>query len=195
MAKSAEIPLISYDECVRTLVKWIKPGKKKSDPAHFADCAWNLVFRYHGGSLEDAAHDVKTSPKTMQRLVAIAKLPTEIKQLLKSKQIGIDIASEITQIKDLKRQIEIAKIVAGMDIQSARYIIRLAKKHPHISVELFKQRFLGSESKAINMQEIVLLLNEDEFMKLKKESKKLKLEIDELCLKIILKWLNSKSKW
>jgi hypothetical protein len=158
------------------------------------NCAWNLVYRYCGGSFEKASANVNLSARTLQKLASIAELPLKVKQYLRNGDIGIEVAQAIAGLNTSKVQVGIAKIVKGMPAKDARRIIGLARRCPYASFKLFKQRLLESKKKGDGIHEVVLPFNKVEFMKLRKEASKMKINVDELCLKIIIKWLGSRGK-
>lgn len=180
-------PKIPYVESRDTVIRW-KKGKKKPNPACFVDSAWNLVQRHHRGSSEKAADDIKVvGARTLERLASIAKLPESIIQSLRKGEIGIDVASSITGLKNSKLQIRIAKYVAHMNAHEARQVVRSAKRCPDASFEL-----LESKGKTEKIYQVPLLLNKAEFTKLKREASKMQMKWDGLCVKIIRKWLGKR---
>jgi len=189
-----EPPIIPYEEARTTVVTWKIPGrKKKPNPVHFVDCAWNLVYRYHKGSFEEAANDVKVvTARTLERLASIDELPESVIQSLEKGEIGIDVASSIAGFKDLEIQARVAKIVAHMNAHDARQVVGFAKRYPDASLEQFKQRVLSSRDTTEKIYMAILPLAEEEYKKLKGESERLRMSWDELCMKIIKDWLNAR---
>lgn len=192
-----EIPKIPYEKARATVVLWKKGRKKKPSPIHFVNSTWNLVHRYHKGSFEKAARDVKDiTPRMMRKLASVAEVAASsetIGRLLEEGKIRLEVTSELAGIKDLELRSKVAETIADMKALDQRQVVRFAKRYSHAPFEQFeefKQRVLSSKNVTEKIYMAILPLVEEEYKKLKEESKKLKMSWDELCMKIIKDWLN-----
>lgn len=191
-----KIPDIPYEEARNSVITWKKGRKEKLDPTHFVYSAWNIVHRYHKGSYREAARDVTDiTPRMMRKLTSVAEVVVSsntIRQLREEGEISLDVTSELAGIKDLDLRERVAGMVAGMKALDQRQVVRFVKQHPHASFEQFKRRVLSSKDTTERIYMAMLPLLEEEYKQLKKESKKLKMSWDELCMKIINDWLNKR---
>ena len=194
-----EPPVIPYEEARATVVRCKRGRKKKSDPIHFVDSAWNLVYRYHKGSFEEAARDVKDiTPRMMMKLASVSEVKEAsktIRQLLEEGKISLEATAELAGIKDLEIRNKVAETVNGIKALDQIQVARFVKRHPHAPLEQFeqfKQRVLSSKDVTERIYMAILPLAEEEYKKLKEESKKLKMSWDALCMEIIKDWLNAR---
>ena len=194
-----EVPEIQYEKARDSVILWKKGRKKKPNPIHFANSAWNLVYRYHKGSFREAAGDVKDiSERMMRKLASVAEVVASsetVGQLLEEEKISLEVTSELAGIKDLELRNKVAEIVAGMKALDQRQVVRFVKRYPHApfeQFEQFKQKVLSSKNVTERIYMAILPLVEEEYEKLREESKKLKMTWDELCMKIIKDWLNAR---
>ena len=194
-----QIPKIPYEEARDSVILWKKGRKKKPDPTHFVYSAWNMVHRYHEGSFKEAARDVKgITPRMMRKLASVAEVVASsetIGRLLEEGKISLEVTSELAGIKDLELRSKVAETIAGMKALDQRQVVRFAKRYPHApfeQFEKFRQRVLSSKNVTERIYMAILPLTEEEYKKLKEESKKLEMSWDELCMKIIKDWLNER---
>jgi len=191
-----KIPEIPYEEARGSVVLWKKGRKKKPDPIYFVYSAWNMIHRYHEGSFEEAARDVKDiTPRMMRKLASVAEViisSEAIGQLLEEGKISLEVISELAGISDTELRKKVAETVAGMKALDQRQVVRFAKRYPHASFEQFQQRVLSSKDTTEKIYMAMLPLIEDEYKELKEESKKLNISWDGLCMKIIKDWLNKR---
>jgi len=197
-----EPPEIKCDDARMNVVLWKKGRKKKPDPTLFVNSVWNLVYRCQGDSkqpFEDAAKDVRDiSPRMLMKLASVADLilsSQKIGKLLQERKIGLDVASDLAGVKNAEQREMVAEIVAGMkSSHDQRQVVRYAKWHSEASYEQFKERVLASKDIKEKIYMALLPFTEEEYGKLKEESKKQKTSWDALCMKVIKDWLGERGK-
>jgi len=191
-----KIPIIPYEKARTTVVLYKRGRKRKPDPLRFVNSAWNLVHRYHKGSFEKAAEDVKgITPRMLMKLASVAEVAASSKtigQLCQEGKLSLDVASELAGAKDLDLRNMVAGAVVGMKALDQRQVVRFAKRNPQASFKRFKERVLSSKDRKERIYMAMLPLAEHEYKELKEESEKLKMSWDELCMKIVKDWLNEK---
>lgn len=193
-----EIPEIPYEEARASVVLWKKGRKKK--PTHLLYSAWNLVNRYHNGSYEEAASDVKDiSAWMMTKLAYAAEVVASselVNRLREEGKISTDVVAESRGIKDPALREKVLETVSGMKLAlDQRQVVRYVKRYPHASFEQFKERVLTSKDKTEKVFLAILPLAEKEYERIKEEAKKLRMSWDELCMKILKEWLDARRQY
>jgi len=189
------------EETASTIVLLETRGAKvKKDPLALAK-ACKFFVDLHEGSYARASEYIYTrykyriSERTIRRLVSLLRLPEDVQQQLLRKQIGIDVATQLSESKlDDEAKIKVGKVVSGMLAHDAREIIQFATKFPEASIEEYKQRVLTAKPEKAKLFVAVIPLNEENYRKLKEEALERKISLHELCSKIIEDWLNTKEK-
>ena len=196
-----EPPEIKCDDARMNVVLWKKGRKKKPDPILFINSVWNLVHRCQVNSkrpFESAAKDVKDiSPRMLMKLAKAAEVvltSQKIENLLQEREISLDVVPDLARIKNVEQREMVAEIVAGMNALDQRQIVRYAKRHPEASYEQFKERVLASKDVKEKIYMALLPFTENEYGRLKEESKKQKKSWDALCMDIIKDWLDERGK-
>lgn len=203
-----EPPKIPYEDARMNVVLWKKGRKKKPDPTLFINSVWNLVHRrpcnsaserYSQHPFEDAAKDVKDiSPRMLMKLASAAEVvlsSQKIEKLLQERKISLDVVSDLAGIKNPEQREMVAGIVAGMKLAlDQRQVVRYVKRHPEASYEQFKERVLASKDAKEKIYMALLPFTEEEYGRLKEESKKQKTSWDALCMNIIKNWLDERRK-
>jgi hypothetical protein len=197
-----EPPKIPCEDARMNVVLWKKGRKKKPDPTLFINSVWNLVHRCHGDSqhpFEDAAKDVKDiSSRMLMKLASAAEVvlsSEKIEKLLQERKISLDVVSDLAGIKNTERRDIVAETVAGMKLAlDQRQVVSYAKRHPEAFYEQYKQRVLASKDVKEKIYMALLPFTEEEYERLKEESKKQKMSWDALCMKVIKDWLDEREK-
>jgi len=196
-----EPPKIPCEDARMNVVLWKKGRKKKPDPILFINSVWNLVHRCQGNSkrpFESAAKDVKDiSPRMLMKLAKAAEVvltSQKIEKLLQEREISLDVVPDLAGIENVEQREMVAEIVAGMNALDQRQVVRYAKWHPEASYEQFKERVLASKDVKEKIYMALLPFTENEYGRLKEESKKQKKSWDALCMDIIKDWLDERGK-
>lgn len=163
-------------------------GRKKKDYLSTAKACRFLKKLY--GSCAKVAEKVGVSSEIIREFDSLNDLPDEVQQMISTGNIKLDTGYRIsTKIKGKNRQIDIARVVAGVDAFDARAIIEYAQKNPEMPVEEVKSRVLGSKTKREKIHLFILPLEEATFQMLKLHSIKLKVRPEKLIEEIIKDWL------
>ena len=141
-----------------------------------------------------AASKLGVSTELIRSIVSLLDLPMEVQKLIKQDKILLDAAQRINTIKhddkekEKKRRIEVAKEIAGLTSHEQREIISYAKKFPNSSLKNYKKRVTTThEIKEIHV--VVISLEQKQYEKLEKISKKRKLSLEKLLVEIVEQWL------
>lgn len=176
-----------------------KGGKRKKNPLELAEACNFFVERFQ--SHNKASEYIKNryrysiSDRMLRKLTSLLRLPEEVQQLLLMGDMGIDVAAQLSESKlDDETKVKVCKVVAGMLAHDAREVIQYATKFPNAIIEEYKSRVLAAKPKTEEMFVAIIPLNEEDYQKLKKESKKQKISLHMLCGNIIHEWLKTKEK-
>ena len=140
---------------------------------------------------------MRISPEKLAAVAEVVALSPVIGQLLGERRISLEVVSELAGIEDLKNRENLAEIVRGMNALDQRQVVRYAKRNPGASFEKFerfKKRVLTSKDTTEKIYMALMPFTEEEYNRLREESKKLKTSWDGLCMKIINDWLNERGK-
>ncbi|MGI0073783.1 MAG: hypothetical protein ACREA3_08225 [Nitrosotalea sp.] len=172
--------------------------KKKEDWISIAKkCAEFASNKSH----KEVAEKLGVSTEIIRAVLSLLELPIEVQQLIKEGKILFDAAQRINtidrKVRDVnrrkKRQIEVAKTIAGLPSHEQREIIQYAKKYPNVSLSNFKKRVTTSLiTKKLHVA--VIPLDDELFGILKRKSMQQKISLEKMILSIIDEWKKKKVK-
>lgn len=139
-------------------------------------------------SYEKVAERTNTSSELVRSVVRLLKLPDEVKQLVKERKIGMDIAQKITRIENPKDQIMVAKQIVGLSSHDARSLVEFAKRNPKASAsdyENHKVRLFGAKRKKKEVHITIIPLEGELYRKLKEKADKEKMSPEKLIVELI----------
>jgi predicted nuclease with TOPRIM domain len=116
--------------------------------------------------------------------------PKEIQKLIAEGKVLIDANTKLASIPDIKKRIEIAKLVAGLTAFETRDIIDYWKKHPELSPEKCKEVVLKSKTHTQEIHLIVVPLETSQFDDFQKVAKSKGVKIDEAARLAIEEWIS-----
>lgn len=176
-----------------------KGEKKKQNPLELAEACSFFYKRFQ--SYNKASEYIKNryryhiSGRMLRKLTSLLRLPEEVQQLLLMGEIGIDVAAQLSESKlDDETKVKVGKVIAGMIAHDAREVIQYATKFPNAIIEEYKNRVLAAKPKTEEIFVAIIPLNEKDYQKLKKESKKQKISLHLLCSNILQEWLKNKEE-
>lgn len=159
--------------------------KKKEDWISIAKKCKEISQNYN--SRTELAEKLGVSTELIRAILSLLELPDEVQQLIKDKRILFDAAQRINTIDNEKRQIEVAKTIAGLSSHEQREIIQYAKKYPDSKLSNFKKR-VTSKLTTDKIHVVVLPVKEDLFGLLYRESIRKKISVEKLILNIVDEW-------
>jgi len=183
---------MTKDTSLATLFVNLKGDKKKKeDWMNIANkCAELAKHKSH----KELAEELGVSTELIRAILSLLELPKEIQQLIKEKKILFDAAQRINTIdrkndkkQREKRQIEVARAIAGLTSHEQREIIQYAKKFPNSTLSNFKKR-VTAEIITEKIHVAIIPLNEEVFRSLQHESVKKKISLEKTILSIIDEW-------
>jgi len=171
--------------------------KKKEDWISIANKCAELVKKK---SHKKLANELGVSPELIRAILSLLELPKEVQHLIKEGKILFDAAQRINTIdRDKekkqrgKRQIEVARAIAGLTSHEQREIIQYAKKYPNSTLSNFKKR-VTLEVPTEKIHVAIIPLNEELFRSLQSESVKNKISLEKAILNIIEEWRQRRKK-
>jgi hypothetical protein len=167
----------------------LKGAKIKQD--NWVDIAKDCKqMRDYYGSAKKLAEKLGVSYELIRSVLKLATLPEEVKLLMKEGKILYDVGQRISRISDRDRQVEVARIVAGLPSHDARDIIQFAKKYPKDPLDSFKKRVIEGKDRVEKLQLTIVPLKDDVYIFLKNESRKRSISTEKLISLIIDEWIN-----
>ena len=148
-----------------------------------------LIDNSNYSSYKEISREFQVSSSIISAFDKINDHPTEIKDLIKDRKIGLDGSTKLLTIKDLKKRTQIAKIVAGLTAFETRQIIEYAKKHPEITYNKCKDIILKSAPMERHIHVVVVPLEEKTFKDFEKKCKKKKMNLEDAANIAITNWL------
>lgn len=165
--------------------------KKKEDWISIAEKCAKIAEKYK--SHKDLAEKLDVSPELIRAILSLLDLPAEVQRLIRQKLILFDAAQRINTIEDKKKQIEVARKIAGLTSHEQREIIQYAKKYPNSSLTNFKKRVTSTlTTEKINVA--IIPLDENSFRLLRNESIRKKISLEKVILGIIDEWKQKRKK-
>ena len=188
--------MINENQKLANLFLNLKGNKKKRDNwIQIATICKDVLDK--SKDRKEAAKKMGVSTELIRSIVSLLDLPSEIQEMIKNNEILLDAAQRINTIKDKnkdkerKRRIEVAKAISGLASHDQREIIRFAKKFPTSNLKDYKKRVTTKrETKELHVA--VIALENEQYEKLEKISKKKKTSLEKLLLEIIDQWLGEK---
>jgi hypothetical protein len=165
--------------------------KKKEDWISIAKRCEEIARKTN--SHKAVAEKLGVSPELVRAILSLLELPLEVQRLIKEGKILFDAAQRINTIKDKKKQVEVAKTIAGLTSHEQREIIQYAKKYPNSTLSNFKKR-VTSTLTTEKMHVAIIPLSEESFRILQNESIRKKLTLEKIILGIINDWRKKKGK-
>jgi hypothetical protein len=165
--------------------------KKKEDWISIARKCKKLATKYR--FRVDLAEKLGVSSELIRALMSLLDLPEEVQHLIKEGKILFDAAQRINTIETKKKQIEVARAIAGLTSHEQREIIQYAKKYPNSDLLDYKKRVVTP----VNTEKIhvaIIPLREKTFKALQKEVVKNKTSLEKFILNVIEKWIEKRSK-
>lgn len=164
---------------------------KKEDWISIAKKCDEFSRKYN--SHKEVAEKLGVSTELIRAILSLLELPPEIQQLIKQKQILFDAAQRINTITDKKKQIEVARAIAGLTSHEQREIIHYAKKYPNSSLSNFKKRVTTQITKE-KIHVAIIPLSDELFKSLQSESIRKKISLEKAVLGIISDWQKKEEK-
>ena len=169
----------------------LKGKKKKTDDwITIAKNCQKLEKKYK--SQKVLAEKLGVSYQLIRSILSLLELPEEIQNLIKDKKILFDAAQRINTIDTKKKQIEVAKTIAGLPSHKQREIILYAKRFKLTDLKKFKKRItIPRQTEKIHVA--IIPLKPEIHKKLQKECKKKKSTIQQTIVEIIDRWGKNKN--
>lgn len=179
---------LDEDTALATIFANTRRKKRTENLLTIAQSFKYLVELY--GSQKAVADKVGLSTEMIREFLIVLKLPVEVQQLISSRQIdSVDVAREISAIKDPLKQVVTAKILADALSEDVRDIKRLIKD-TNFPIEEAKKIILESKPRGLH---IFMMDFDDEIYKLIiKQAKSMKIKPAELVKEIVTDWLKTK---
>jgi ribosomal protein L14E/L6E/L27E len=181
---------MNKEEAKQILVTNLKGSKRKPSPLLAAEAARFLIKDKEFGSAFKVASSLSVSRPTIEAFDKINDQPEEIKKLIQDGQIRIDQSTKLSSISDLKKRIEIAKVVTNLSAKDTRCILDYSKKHPALSAEESKKAAIALNLIRTDAQTVKVHLESENFDKLQTTSKKMGLSLEEACKIAVAEWLS-----
>lgn len=159
--------------------------RRTADLITVAESFEYLVKLY--GSRKAVAQKVGLSTEMVREFLKVLTLPDEVKELVVNRQIDrLDVALEISMLKDPNEQIAAAKTVANLSSKDVRDIRRLAQR-ADLPIEESKRMVLDSKPKGLHI--FIMDLDDETYSAIIGEAKSRDVEPAEMAKKIIIDWL------
>ena len=150
------------------------------------------LVNFYNGSQLTVAEKLGLSKEMIREFLIAKDLPNEIQLLISKRKIdSLDIVKQISEIKDPKNQIKIAYAVLDLPSKDIRDIKRLVKSS-NIHAEEAKKTIQNEKPKNFHVYLIDIDDNENDIILLEAQKQKMKPAV--LVKKIVIEWLNKKSK-
>jgi hypothetical protein len=175
------------ENLVAELYILLKGNKKKRENwIDIATKCQKLIAHY--GSISEAAAKVGVSYSLLRSIASLLNLPEEVKRLVSEREILYDAAQRILTISDRKKQIEVARAIAGLPSHKQREIIQFASRNPNASLMNFIDRATKPKPAPEKIRIAVLPLREEMYNSLHTQGSRRKLSVEKLILTIIDEW-------
>lgn len=163
---------------VALLLTYFRKWKSEVNPSEIIKRCKRLVSLY---GLSKAAKMVGVSGETMRIWAKLDGLPDEVKRLISKGDLLPTIAFDIVP---RRRQIQIAKAVAGLPYKEAKEIIRHLRKTPQKSIKKIRNEVLD-EFEEKELAGVIIGLPIQTYQTLQKKSK----NVSKLIERIVEGWL------
>jgi len=171
-----------------TLLSNTKCKKRPDDLVTVARAMKHLVGLY--GSQEDVATRAGLSTEMIRQFLAVLGLPRSVKVLFTKREIdSVDIAKELAALGDERKQVSVAKAIAGMPSKDVRDIKRLVRSEG-VSVKRAKKAVLNAKAEELNV--FILDFSGDTLENLLREAKARRKKPADLVREIVRQWLESR---
>lgn len=179
------------DTAKAILIANFKGSKRKRSPLLTIAKAVRLLLKdgeYNSSNQLAEAFDV--SRPTVESFDKMNDQPNEIRKLIAEGKILLDANTKLSSIPDIKKRIEIAKVIAGLTAFETRDIIDYWKKHPELSPEECKKAVFESKTLTKEMHLVVIPLEPDQFNDFQNVARNKGLKIDEAAKLAIREWIS-----
>lgn len=166
------------------------PKKKRDNWINIAKKCQLLID--NSPSVNKAAKKLGVSYELLRSIAILLTLPDEVKKKIKQGLILYDAAQRLNRIEESKKQIEVARSIAGLPSHKQREIIQFASKYPNTGIDNYKKRVTSLKSKTEKIHFTLVPLREDTFQKLDRYCKKNKSSIEKMILTMVEKWSKGK---
>ncbi len=169
------------------------PKKKREDWISIAKKCKKLAKMY--GSYKEVAEKLGVSYQLVRSIMSLLQLPREVQRLVKEGKILYDAAQRINTVKGKKKkQIEVARAIAGLTSHEQREIIQYAKKYPNSSLANYKKRLAAPAVEHEKIHVAIIPLRQKMFGLLQRESTQKKISLESVILDIIDEWMKRREK-
>jgi len=176
------------ERTVANLYLNLRGGKRKKDDwVTIAKDMKRLSDFYKSPS--ETARKLGVSYELVRSIMKILELPEEVQGLIREGKILYDAAQRLSRLDDPKKQIDVARAVAGLTSHQARDIIQYAKKNPDASLSGFRRRVIKPKATREEIHLTVLPIRQETFRRLQRFSERQKIPTQRLILNIIEEWL------
>jgi len=162
-----------------------KRKKRTADLVTIAEACEHLVQLYR--SQQAVARKIGLSNEMIREFRKILSLPKEVQSMLRAKRIdSLDVAYRLALLRDPKKQVQLARQVAGVDSKDVRDIKRVISS-TGLSAKESKKKVLDSKLKGLHV--FVMDFNDQEYKAILKRARERKTDPAELVKQVILRWL------
>lgn len=188
MANETPLPAMkSLDETTALAILFANTKRKKrtADLVSVAEACQYLAELYE--SKKAVAERVGLSAEMVREFLAILHLPTEVKDMIRSRQIDrLDVAYRIAQLNDADKQLQMAKEVRDVKTEDVRDIARLTRR-TGLPAEEAKRRVLESKIKGLHV--FIIDFDDMEYRKITDYARAKRMNPAQLVQKAVLDWL------
>jgi ParB-like chromosome segregation protein Spo0J len=160
--------------------------RKKDDWITIANDLKQLCDFYK--STTEAARKLGVSYELVRSILRILDLPSEVQEMIREGRILYDAAQRLARLHSTKKQIEVARAIAGLSSHGARDIIVFAKSNPNAPLDDFRKRVTMPKPSRESIHLTVLPLHKDTYAILQKYSRASGITPQRLILRIIDEW-------
>jgi len=184
---------VKKNEARAILIANLKGPRRKRLPLTIVAKAVRLLKNdEYGGSAKRLAKNYDVSRTIIESFDKILHHPPEIRKLISQGKILLDTSTKLSTVPDIRRRIELARVVADMTAFDARRVIDYWKKNPHLSTETCKTAVLESKTVERPIHLVRVTLDDELFNALSEEASRRKLSLDDTARVAIRQWLNAK---
>jgi plasmid stability protein len=179
---------LTEEKALALLIMGYGRRRKVANPLPMAEACAYLRGTYR--SQIEVSKRIGVHSRSIGRLIRIDSLSTEVKKLIEIGLIqGIERSYNISTIKDLKRQVEVAKASVGLSSRDVRDLVAYVKRHPRKSIKKCREDVLKSKKTVVNLHVIIGQLEDEVLQALRCEAATTGQEVENLAREEIQKTL------
>lgn len=153
--------------------------------------AFDFLVKLHG-SQRAVSEKVGLSSEMIRQFLTVLELCPKVQQMFLKREIdSVDVAKELFVLKDVGKQLDAARAIAGMSSKEARDTRRLSREN-QTPIEKAKQTVLQAKGKNVHI--FMVDFDRDTHEKILRVAQLSKKAPAELIRKIVIDWLIKKEK-